>query len=120
MDLKGRQIIAELKECEFSRLDDEGRLREILQRGIKKCGFTLVKMTSHKFNPIGVTLVALISESHVALHTFPEFKHASIDIFHCIDDSEPLFLLLNFIKKELRAKQVEHLNFGRGVVLERV
>ena len=60
-------------------------------------GFHVVYTFSHQYDPIGVTIVSIISEFHFAIHSYPETNHASIDIFHCSDESQPLAELLNFL-----------------------
>jgi S-adenosylmethionine decarboxylase proenzyme len=114
MIVSGTQVIAELTGCNKLLLNDEQELRKILSAGIKECGFTQVQITSHQFSPIGVTAIAIVSESHVAIHTFPEFGHVSIDAYHCSEDSTPLYRLLNFLKKALSAQEVKSIEISRG------
>jgi len=79
-------------------LNNKKKLRQILKTGIHKCGLTLKRLSSHQFNPVGVTVTAIISESHIAIHTYPEARHVSIDIFTCSADSQTPLKLLNFLK----------------------
>jgi spermidine synthase len=73
---------------------------------------------SHKFDPVGVTVVSIINESHVAIHTYPENQHASIDIFHCSTESGSLFELIDYLKAGLQAQTLEAVELRRGKGLE--
>lgn len=117
MKVDGRQLVAELTGCNKALLNDEKRLTVLLTAGIIESGLTQVHMSSHKFQPIGVTLIAIISESHVALHTFPESGHASLDVYHCNADSAPLYRLLKFLQSALGADNATHLEISRGAAL---
>lgn len=114
MQTSGIHLLAELGGCSSNLLDDEQQLKELLARGLKQCGLHELNSVSHKFNPIGVTVISIINESHVAIHTYPEAGHASIDIFHCSTNSQSLFDLLDYLKKALRAKTVQAIEIVRG------
>lgn len=89
-----------------------------MKSGIRKSGLNLENINIHQYNPIGITLIATISESHVAIHTYPEACHASIDIFTCSLDSEPNIKLLGFLKKSLKPKTIRFIEINRGNPLE--
>ncbi len=114
MQTSGIHLLAELGGCSSQLLDDEEQLKQLLAGGLKQCGLHELNSVSHKFNPIGVTVISIINESHVAIHTYPEAGHASIDIFHCSTNSQSLFDLLDYLKKALRAKTVQAIEIARG------
>lgn len=118
MKTSGIQLIAEFIHCPPNLLNDENQLGLALTEGIKKCGMHQVSLTSHKFDPIGVTIISVINESHIAIHTYPEAHHASVDIFHCSSESRSLFELLEHLKKELKPKSVKFMEILRGNKLE--
>lgn len=118
MKVPGIQIVAELTGCNAKILDSHTALEKMLHDGIAACGLHQVNIISHKFTPIGVTAIAIISESHIAIHTYPEAKHASVDIFHCADDATSLHRLLAYLQKHLEAQRVEFLEFSRGSKLD--
>lgn len=68
-------------------LNDEELLIKMMSDAIKESGATLLKTSSHKFEPQGVTIVMLLSESHMSIHTWPEKGCAAIDAFTCGDCS---------------------------------
>lgn len=65
------------------RLDDEGHLRATLLDCVTACGATLLHLHSHRFTPQGITGVAVLAESHMSFHTWPELGYAAFDVFLC-------------------------------------
>ena len=118
MKPSGFHILAEFIHCSQDILNNRDALEELLKLGIDKYGLHLESIASHKFNPIGVTAIAIISESHVAIHTYPEAHHASIDIFTCSAESRPALELLQFFRSQLKPKTVRIMELLRGFPLE--
>jgi len=84
-----RHILFTLKECNKSFLDDEQFVRDVVYQASVKCQSTLLALHSHKFDPQGVTCVAMLAESHISIHTWPETGMAVCDIFTCGDHTKP-------------------------------
>ena len=84
-----KHILFTLKECNSSLLDDEGFVRDTVYAAAGKCKSTLLALHSHKFNPQGVTCVAMLAESHISIHTWPEKRMAVCDIFTCGEHTKP-------------------------------
>lgn len=61
-------------------------IKNILNDAATLAGATIIGETFHKFQPVGVTGVVSIAESHICIHTWPEYSYASVDIFSCGDD----------------------------------
>jgi len=110
----GIQLIAEFIYCSWNMLNDHKALERVIRQGVKECGLTIVKMGSKKFNPVGVTAFAIIGESHISIHTYPEAGHASIDIFTCTGTAEAPKKLLNFFKKKFKPKSTRSFMVQRG------
>jgi spermidine synthase len=110
----GRQLVAEFIYCSKKILNDRELLEEVLKKGIQESGLTLIGLTGKQFHPVGVTAIAVISESHVAIHTYPEASHASIDIFTCANGAKNVNKLLRFLKKSLKPKTVRVMEVQRG------
>ncbi len=71
------------------RLDDEDGIRAILEEVIDILGATLIALSLRRFSPQGVTAVAMLAESHLAVHTWPELNYFAADLFYCgAGDSE--------------------------------
>jgi spermidine synthase len=82
---QGAQILADFKNCKTTKelFLNLKILKKKVGDIIKKSGFKIVRHCSHKFGDGGVSLVFLVSESHVAIHTWPENNSINIDIFFC-------------------------------------
>jgi S-adenosylmethionine decarboxylase len=82
-DFSGRHLLASYSGCDPAALADVERLSVALQAAIKASGATLLKSVEHVFPPHGFTAVALLSESHASIHTYPEHNSCFVDIFTC-------------------------------------
>ena len=84
-----RHILFTLKGCDPEILDNEEKVRFVLQYASKACKSSLLALNSHKFHPQGVTAVAMLAESHISIHTWPENQMAICDVFTCGDHTNP-------------------------------
>ena len=69
-------------------LDDESRIERAFRDCVARCGATLLHIHTHKFSPQGVSGVAVLAESHISVHTWPEIGYGAFDVFMC-GDAEP-------------------------------
>ena len=115
---QGTQVLAEFFNCSPDILNDSESIEEILRDGINKYSLGLVSISSHCYDPIGITSIAVIRESHVAIHTYPEACHASLDIFTCSRDSRVSFDLLDYFKEQLTPGTTRIAEISRGNPLE--
>lgn len=88
-DTVGKHCILELYSCNNAKLDDEAFLRTAITTAAKKAGATLLNLITHRFDPQGVTGLALLAESHISIHTWPESSYAAVDVFTCGDHTMP-------------------------------
>ena len=79
----GKHLLLELYRCDFEKLNDESYLRCSLNRAAKVANATVLNLISNKFEPQGVTAIALLAESHISIHTWPESNYSAVDIFTC-------------------------------------
>jgi S-adenosylmethionine decarboxylase len=79
----GYHIIGKLYGCEEKKLAYVDEVRSIINEVISKTKLTALSHSFHQFEPQGVTYIVLLAESHISIHTWPEFKLAHIDIFTC-------------------------------------
>ena len=98
----GVHFIASYYGCDEDILDQQESLESAIEKAVSVSGATLLKMQGYKFEPHGVTLVALLSESHASIHTYPEHRACFVDFFTCGTscDSNRFHEVL---KKELKA-----------------
>lgn len=92
----GKHCFTEAYNCDRELLDDEEFLKTQIIEAINKTKLTLLEISSHKFSPQGVTIVALLSESHISIHTWPENGSAALDVFTC-GDTNPSIAMLHMI-----------------------
>jgi S-adenosylmethionine decarboxylase len=108
----GKQWIIELYGCSSNKLNDQDFVRETMLQAARISKATIIKDVFHSFNPQGLSGVVVISESHFAIHTWPEHSCASIDIFSCGDlDVESS---LEFLKESFQPLKLEISTFHRG------
>jgi S-adenosylmethionine decarboxylase len=94
-------------------IESEEELKALLERTVKAANANSLKSIVYKFNPQGITGVVLLAESHISIHTWPEFNYAAIDIFTCGDKTRP-DKALEFLKSELNPKKVIIKRIKRG------
>ena len=80
---KSKHLLLELYKCDYEKLNDESFLRCSLNRAAKFAKATILNLISNKFEPQGVTAIALLAESHISIHTWPESNYSAVDIFTC-------------------------------------
>ncbi len=110
----GRHLLAELTGCDAIVLDDLEKLQAIFKTAAEKAGATVVNATSHRFAPHGVSVVVVISESHVSVHTWPEYRYAAVDFFTCGETVDP-HKGLDYIKQALGATGAKVQEIARGI-----
>ena len=108
----GKHIIAELYGVDKQLISREEVVKEIMDRVIEEAKISVVGTLWKQFNPHGVTGVALVSESHISIHTWPEFGYAALDVFTC-RNIDPL-LALDVILERLKPKHYMVMQLSRG------
>ena len=79
----GKHYLLNLYGCSFVLLDNEQCLIDLLEHAATSSGATVVQTISKKFDPQGVTVLCLLSESHISIHTWPEEGMAAVDVYTC-------------------------------------
>ncbi|GAB3500526.1 adenosylmethionine decarboxylase [Amycolatopsis cihanbeyliensis] len=85
----GRHVLAELEGIPAAALDDVATLRDTLATTLSEAGATVCDVISHRFQPQGVTVLAMLAESHASLHTYPEIGAVFVDVFTCGERADP-------------------------------
>jgi len=80
---QSKHLLLELYRCDYEKLNDESFLRCTLNKAAKLANAKVLNLISNKFEPQGVTAIALLAESHISIHTWPESNYSAIDIFTC-------------------------------------
>ncbi len=89
MNALGKHLLMELKDCNKEVLNDIGFLKGTLLTAANEAGATVLGESFHHFNPHGISGVVIIAESHLFIHTWPEYGYAAVDIFTCGNSVQP-------------------------------
>ena len=101
---QSKHLLLELYRSDFEKLNDESFLRCSLNNASKIAKAKVLNLISHKFEPQGVTAIALLAESHISIHTWPESNYSAIDIFTCGQNMMPE-VASEYLIKSLMAKE---------------
>lgn len=117
MNALGRHLLLELKDCNPEVLNDLDFLRNCLRSAAEEAGATVINESFHQFSPHGVSGVVIIAESHLFIHTWPEYNYAAADIFTCGDSVEP-GKAAQLIIQRLGARNPSLIELKRGFIEE--
>lgn len=118
MDTLGRHLLLEMWGCCKEIIDNVNVIKEILTKATESTKATLVDVVCHRFSPYGVTGVAILAESHISVHTWPEYGYAAGDIFICGNTINPQNAA-SFIIQAFHAKETSLLELKRGDFLSK-
>lgn len=110
----GRHLILDLYECDPGVLDNYELLEEWLEAALLMSKATILRIFGEKFQPQGVTLLALLAESHASIHTWPEMGYAAVDLYTC-GDTTNTHKAAQFLKHKLKAKTSEERELTRSI-----
>lgn len=113
----GRHILAEFFGCNPNVLNNVELIKEKMTQAAIECGATVVETCFHMFNPYGVSGVVIISESHLAIHTWPELGYAAVDLFTCGEHCDPK-VAYDFLKKAFDSTEGSFSQLKRGILTE--
>jgi len=114
MKALGRQILVEYYECNSDIINDVDQIEEILLGATKASKASIISHNFHKFSPHGVSGTIVIAESHVAIHTWPEYNYAAVDIFTCGETIDP-WIIQEYIKEAFESKNISSMEMKRGL-----
>jgi len=99
---------------EFTRVD---ALRVLCLDAVRSAGLTVVGDSFHQFEPQGVTGTVLLAESHLAIHTWPEYGFATVDVYVCnlaTDNSDKAKRLFRTLEAAMQPKRTKYQAILRG------
>lgn len=115
MNALGRQLLLELKDCDPEVLNDLEFLKSSLCEAAVQIGATVIGDSFHRFSPQGVSGVVIIAESHLFIHTWPEYGYAAVDVFTCGETVDPTLAVKPLVEK-LGSKSSSVLELKRGIL----
>ncbi len=115
MRVLGEHLIVELYDCDIDIISKVDSVQNIMLKAAKAAGTVAIDSIFHHFQPYGVSGVIVIAESHFAIHTWPEHRYASIDLYTCGEKSRP-WAAFKVIKKMFKPKHFSVMKMERGLV----
>ena len=89
MNALGRHFLMELEDCNEETLNDLEAIKTAMLTAADEAGATIMSESFHRFSPHGISGVVVIAESHLCIHTWPEYGYAAADIFTCGTSVQP-------------------------------
>ncbi|MCX7914527.1 MAG: adenosylmethionine decarboxylase [Thermodesulfovibrionales bacterium] len=111
----GTHLLVELKDCNPIILKDLTKVKDLLVNAAKQANATIVDVSFHEFNPFGISGMIVIAESHLSIHTWPEYGYAAVDIFTCGDVIKPEVAAQYLIEK-FECKNPSIVEMKRGIL----
>ncbi len=110
----GTHLLVELRECNAKILSNVKEVQTALINAAKIAEATIVEVAFHEFNPFGISGMVIIAESHLSIHTWPEYKYAAVDIFTCGNTIKPEKAVSYLIEK-FQSKNPSVVELKRGI-----
>lgn len=114
MNALGRHLLIELFDCDSDAISNLEAVKGALIEAAKRAQATIVDVVFHEFNPFGISGVVVIAESHLSIHTWPEYRYAAVDVFSCGEALQPE-LAVNYLVEQFAAERASVVEMQRGV-----
>ncbi len=115
MHALGTHLLVELRDCNPEILKDLNSVKDILVSAAKEAKATIIDVSFHEFNPFGISGMVVIAESHLSIHTWPEYCYAAVDIFTCGDIIKPE-IAASYLIKFFESKNPSIVEMKRGII----
>ena len=116
MNALGRHLLLELFDCDLDAINNVEAVKGALIEAAKRAQATIIDVVFHEFNPFGVSGVVVIAESHLSIHTWPEYRYAAVDIFSCGDILQPE-TAASYLVEQFGAERTSVVEMQRGLFL---
>jgi len=111
----GTHLLLELRDCNSKTLTNLEFVRETLKNAALEAKATIVEVAFHEFSPFGISGMVVIAESHLAIHTWPEYGYAAVDVFTCGDLIDPR-VAAQFLIEKFQSKNPSIIEMKRGIL----
>jgi S-adenosylmethionine decarboxylase len=112
----GRHLLLELFDCDVAVTNNIDIVKRVMLEAAQVAQATVVDVVFHAFSPFGISGVVVIAESHLSIHTWPEYKYAAVDIFSC-GDVLPPEVAANYLVEQFGAERTSVVDVQRGMFL---
>jgi S-adenosylmethionine decarboxylase len=113
----GRHLLLELFDCDPGAINSLDIVKTAMVEAAKRAQATIVDVVFHGFNPFGISGVVVIAESHLAVHTWPEYRYAAVDVFSCGETLQPK-LAVDYLIEQFGAARTSVVELQRGIFLQ--
>ncbi|WP_339237107.1 adenosylmethionine decarboxylase [Paenibacillus sp. FSL R5-0517] len=110
----GRHVAVDTWGVDFNLLNNAEYLQAQMVEAAEACGATVMSVQSKQFDPQGATVLVLLSESHLSIHTYPERGFAAIDCYTCGDTVDPQ-LAIDYLVSVLKPEKTYAKKLVRGL-----
>lgn len=110
----GNHILVEFMNCDPHIMNDVAAIERDMVAAAQKAKATVINSTFHHFSPYGVSGVVVIQESHLAIHTWPEYGYAAVDLFTC--GEMDAWISFDYLKEAFKSKSYSAIEMRRGSV----
>jgi S-adenosylmethionine decarboxylase len=110
-------MLLELFDCDPDAINSLDIVKTSMVEAAKRAQATIVDVIFHEFNPFGISGVVVIAESHLAIHTWPEYRYAAVDVFSCGETLQPEVAVEHLVE-QLGAARTSVVELQRGVFLQ--
>lgn len=114
MEALGRQILVEFYDCDPEKINNVAFVESSLLEAARVSRATIISHDFHKFSPHGVSGVVVIAESHISIHSWPEYNYAAVDVFTCGETIDP-WVIQEYLKDAFESKNISSLEMKRGM-----
>jgi spermidine synthase len=115
MKALGQHLVLELYGCRAAALSSVPYVQDAMIKAARAAGATIIDSIFHHFKPHGVSGVVVIAESHFAIHTWPEHRYASVDLYTCGPGTRP-WEAFKAVKKFFKASHFSVMKIERGLL----
>ncbi|MDG0790215.1 adenosylmethionine decarboxylase [Cohnella ginsengisoli] len=110
----GRHVAVDTWGVDFDLLNSAELLQSHMVEAAEACGATVLSVQAKQFEPQGATVLVMLSESHLSIHTYPERGFAAIDCYTCGETVDPQ-LAIDYMVNVLKPKNTYAKKLIRGV-----
>ena len=113
MKAVGRHLILEMWGCK--NLESVRVAERALREMVDALDVHLLDLKVYPFSPVGVTAIAIVSESHLVIHTWPEYGYAAVDVFTCGERRDP-DAAVPVLRKHYAPERIQVMEMTRGQI----
>jgi S-adenosylmethionine decarboxylase proenzyme len=114
MEVLGKQMLIEYSDCDATIIANVDKVEFAVLSALRASRATVISQQFHQFQPYGVSGIVMIAESHVAIHSWPEYNYAAVDIFTCGNSIQPK-IIRDHLQHSLGARHISSQKIERGL-----